>query len=70
MPDPMSPQDTVNTTALALTGAFVVAVLLYGYFVIQQIALSVIIALVGVLAYLAWRLLRGRGPNRGDESAA
>ncbi len=58
--------DTTRKIALALTCVYVLAVLLIGYFVIQQILLSVGIAVLGVIAYLVWRLLWGSGPENGN----
>ncbi|KTG08388.1 hypothetical protein AUR64_19345 [Haloprofundus marisrubri] len=55
----MPSTDPTEKIALALTGLFVVAVLLWGYLVAQQLLLSVLIALVGVLVYVAWRLFGG-----------
>lgn len=57
---------TTRKIALALTCVYVLAVLLIGYFVIQQILLSVGIAMLGVIAYLLWRLLWGAGPRNGN----
>ncbi|WP_255149489.1 hypothetical protein [Halorarius halobius] len=54
----MPSEDTTDAAALGLTVVFVVGVLLYGFFVLQQLLLSGMIAVLGVVAYLAWRLLR------------
>jgi hypothetical protein len=54
------PSDKISKkTALTVIGVFVVAVLLWGYFIAQQILLSVFIstfaALLGGLIYVAWQ---------------
>lgn len=54
----MVSEKTTDTIALGLTALFVVSILLYGLFIIQQLLLSGLIALCGILAYLAWRYLR------------
>ena len=46
-----------NQLVLAATGVYVIAVLLWGYFIIGQILLSVLIALLGIIVYLVWRIL-------------
>lgn len=60
--------ETTRKIVLGLTCAYVLVVLLLGYFVIQQILLSVLIALLGVIVYLVWRLIWGAGPGNGDGS--
>lgn len=49
---------TVDTAAAVVTALFVVLVIGYGLLVAQQILLSVLVALLGVLTYVAWRYLR------------
>ena len=53
----MASEQTTNRVALAITALYVVGILLYGLLVIQSLLLSVLIALPGVLIYLAWRYL-------------
>lgn len=47
-----------NRIALTLTVIFVIGVLLYGFFILQQLLLSGLIAFFGILVYIAWRILR------------
>lgn len=61
----MPSAESTNKIALAITGLYVLAVLLYGYFILSQILLSVIIALVGIAVYIGWQILRGSGLSKG-----
>jgi hypothetical protein len=53
----MASEQTTNRVAIAITALYVVVILLYGLLVIQSLLLSVLIALPGILLYVAWRYL-------------
>ncbi|MFC7019556.1 MULTISPECIES: hypothetical protein [Haloarcula] len=66
------PSDTPSrNVALAIVGMFMVAVLLWGYFVAQQLLLSVYIAVLGALVggflYVAVQYLGGSGGTDGTD---
>lgn len=44
----------VHAIALGLTGFFVVAVILYGSIIAQQLLLSLLVALSGIAVYILW----------------
>lgn len=54
----MPSEETSNRVALALTLILVIGILLYGFFILQQLLLASILAIIGILMYLAWRYLR------------
>ncbi|MFC6940310.1 hypothetical protein ACFQE8_10100 [Salinirubellus sp. GCM10025818] len=49
---------TADVAATALTALLVLFVVGYGLLIAQQILLSVLLALLVVLAYVAWRYVR------------
>ena len=63
-----------KTTIAAIIGVYVVLVLLWGFFIAQQILLSVYIAILGVLigglAYVAWQYFGGSGGSNGENLQA
>jgi hypothetical protein len=65
----MASIETTRKIALAVTCVYVLAVLFIGLVVIQQLLLSVFIALLGVVVYLVWRILWGAGPKNGNDPA-
>jgi hypothetical protein len=57
--------------ALAIVGTVVAPILLWGYFVAQQILLSAYLAILGALVagflYAAWQYFGGAGGNSGTD---
>jgi len=48
----------VHVLALGLTGVFAIVVILYGLIIAQQLLLSLLVALFGIVVYMLWLNLR------------
>lgn len=63
-----------KTTIAAVIGGYVALVLLWGFFIEQQILLAVFIATLGSLimglAYVAWQYFGGSGGSNGENLQA
>lgn len=62
----MPSDETVDIAAKSVTASFAVIVVLYGIFIAQHVLLGLFTALLAVLIYIAWRILRTSERNRDN----